>query len=408
MTEQLKKILTPFLKAGLKVLNELTNITFHKNQVYPHKGNKSIGDVKIEISVIGDIETKVIFDMSKEFAFKIAKIMLGEIEESSEILQDAVLESGNMIAGNAMGFLEEFMVDCDIKPPTAIIGSDVKVFSEDTQIGVIEFNSKIGNFNIYVITEEPVSKPTGILLNNIPEIITTFLVDHFIPRGLTIYSMQSEADALKAIENQKDIVLLFMNTIYSSKSNIAELIKKVKEVRPNIYVICYSKQSDWDNQIVHDFPNTVLGYIPRAFDTAKTAQVIVMVLNKIGVRYNQKRKHIRIKISAIDNISAILYKGLSGETENILNAAIEDISVGGALLTVPLNEVKNFQEGTEIPRCHLKLKGFVVRAKAVITKKIDNNLAVQFVDILDDDIKKISHFIHEKLRDVVNREINFT
>jgi len=398
------KILIPFLKAGMKVLSEISNVKFNKKEVYPFKGNKSIGDVKIEIPVIGDIETRVIFDMPRDFAFKLAKSMVGDMNAVDDInlLQSAILELGNMISGNAMGFLEEVSLDCDIKTPKAYVGPTAQLFNAQTHIGVIEFTSEMGDFNIYVVLkEEKTLDATGILLLNITEIIANHIIEFFIPRGFSVYSATYEEDALKVVEKQ-EIVMVFINLLHNYSFNPESFIEKAKALKPNLRFLFYAAPNEWNGKLAQSFPGAVLGYIPRAFDAQKTSKALVMVLDKVGVKYNQQRRHVRIALTSDDKAMAIILKDLHGEGEkNMVNATIEDISIGGALFVVQPSDAEFFKERMIFPRCQIKLKGFVIRAKIQIVKKNENSLGVLFMEITDDDIKKISYFIHQKLAEVV-------
>jgi chemotaxis protein CheX len=398
-----KKILIPFLKAGIKVLSELTNVTFNKKEVYPLKGNKSVGDVKIEIPVVGDIETRVVFDFPRSFAFKLAKLMVGEMAQEAdvELLQSAILEVGNMISGNAMGFLEELNIDCDIEPPKAMIGKNMQVFSPQSQIGVIEFTSEIGDFNIYILLkEEKILDPAGILLFNITDIISNYIVEYFIPKGFSVYST-SDLDMALQILDKKEVVLVFMNQIHNYNISLEDQVSKMKDKNPNIRIVFYSTSGEWNQPLFKKFNQNILGYIPRAFDSARTAKALIMILDKIGIKYNQKRKHVRVRISSDDKVMGMIYKKNEDGELDIVNAKVKDLSIGGALLEMDLKDAEQFKEQEIISRCQLKLKGSMVRSTAQIMKKVEGTLGVSFMDMDDDDVKKISYFIHNKMKELV-------
>lgn len=399
------QILIPFLKAGINVLSQITSKKFHKKEVYPMMGDKSIGDVKIEIEVIGDIKSRIVIDMPRTFAFKLAKSMLEEIEteENVELMQSAILEVGNMITGNAMGYLEEQKLDCDIKTPKSHIGHNLVIFNKNCQIGVIEFSSEIGDFNLYVLLKEESDDldATGILLFNIPEVISNSIIEFFIPKMFSVYSSNEELHALQIIEKE-EVALIFINNIHIYNFDVNNFINKVLEKKPNTRFIFYSSPNEWNQNLITKHPNIVLGYIPRAFDSIKTAKALIVALEKIGIKYNPKRKHIRINITDHDKVSAILYKDLKSEDKNdIINVKVNDVSLGGALIEVPLNKISDFKQGYVFPRFHLKLKGYVLRPVAKIVSINESLIGISFVDITEDDTKKISFFVHEKLKSVV-------
>lgn len=151
----MKTVFPPFLKAGIKVLNQLSSGRFKKKRVYTTKNPMSVGEIKIEIAVKGDLQTRVVFDFPRTFAYRLAQAITGEIEENdNDLMESAILEVGNMISGNAMGFLEEIRLNCDILPPKAFVGKKNPFFMQEAFLGVIEFSSEIGEFNLYLVLEE--------------------------------------------------------------------------------------------------------------------------------------------------------------------------------------------------------------------------------------------------------------
>lgn len=394
---QSTKILIPFLKAGIKVLNELTSLTFQKKNVYTFTGNKSIGEVKIEIPVIGDIETRVVFDMSRTFAFKLAKMMMGDLDgedEDVEMLQAAILEVGNMIAGNAMGFLEESNIDCDIKPPIAHIGKDAQVFDDSAQLGVIEFDSQMGLFNIYIVMKElKVEEPAHLLLFNVPDVLRDFLINFFIPKGFAVFSTNDYDVALKIIKTYP-IKLLFFNQMPRYQTDLNIQLKTFRELRPNVKIVFLSSSKEWDASVLSDFKGTALGYIPRAFDNLKTAKALIMIFNKIGVLFTQKRKHVQVEMN--DHTQALLY--LDPHGEQIVSGDLMSLSVSEASVELEnLRDLEFLKEKQIIPLCQLKLKGNMTRIRAQIKSITGNKVVLHFIKMGDEDLQKVSFFIHQRL-----------
>lgn len=407
VTDNFRKILSPFLKAGIKVLSELTDMKFTRQDVYSFTGNKSIGDVKIEIEIQGDIKSRVVFDMPRDFAFKLAQIMVGDetLSADSELLQSAILEMGNMISGNAMGFLEEYKINSDIKTPQAYIGKDKALFSEKTQIGVIEFTSELGPFNIYVVMEEeqiPVTE--GILLVHIPDNITQHIVEFFMPKGLGVFSASTEQEGLNAVKNQK-ISLVFANQISSYTFDIYSFIDKILRQNPAARILFFSIQSDWDkwvknNRISEIYPHAVLGFVPRSIDSFRIVKTLMLVLEKINIKLAIKRKPVLIKVTKDDKTKTVIYPLQNpdkAKDDEVILGELEEISLEHALIEIPAHLANVLKSQDVIPRLQFNLKGAVIRAKAKVLEKNKNKIHIAFMDISGDGTLKMASFIHYKL-----------
>ncbi|HOJ49859.1 MAG TPA: chemotaxis protein CheX [Spirochaetota bacterium] len=395
------KIVIPFLKAAIKVLNEITTIKFNKKEVYPLDGHKSIGDIKVEIRIVGDIETRIIFDFPRDLAFKLAKDVVGNAlsEYDTKMLEASILEMSNMIAGNAMGFLEEINLNCNIMPPKVYIGKNINIFYKNTKLGVIELTSPIGDFNIYlVLKEDIILDPAGIVLYNITEIVTSFFIEVFIPKGFSIYSV-NDITMLCELIKSKDISLVFIGVFnLISHKSLYEIMDKILNVSPNIKIVFYCSEKEWNKELYEKYKNNLLGYIPKHFDNIKTAKAMVLLLERIGVKYNVARKHVRVKLSDEDKAKLIIYSGL--KDINTLTVKILDISVGGVLVEFPPQNISEVSVGS-IFEGQFSLKGFVVKAKLRVQNINENMIGLSFLELTDDDVRKISFFIHEKLNEVV-------
>ena len=400
-TENNIKIIIPFLKAAIKVLSEISSIVFSKKEVYPFEGEKSIGEIKVEIKVKGDIETRLIFDFPRDLAYKLAKDVVGNTltEYDNKMMEAAILEIANMIAGNAVGFMEEIKLNCNIMPPKVYIGKNANVFYKNTKLGVIELTSSVGDFNIYIILKEDiVLDPTGIVLFNITDILTSFFIEVFIPKGFSIYSV-NDTDSLCAIIKSRDVSIVFLGIFnLLSIKNLDDMIQSMVNTSPNIKILFYCSEKEWSDELYKKYKNNILGYIPKHFDNLKTAKAMVVLLDKIGVKYNVMRKYIRVSISENDKAKCIIYGGL--EDVNTLHVKIVDISIGGMLLEVEPQYTQLFKIGGLLD-AQLILKGFMIKAKIRVQNINENKIGVSFIGLLDEDVKKIAFFIHEKLNEVI-------
>jgi chemotaxis protein CheX len=139
------ELIQPFINAADAVLAE----TLHSSakigdvsmdeEAYRRKGVAAI------ITIVGDIEGRVILDLDPPTAVKVASHLAGQpVKESESIVRETVLELANLVIGNAVTSLNDEGYRFKIAPPTLHTDSQGISGSEDTEALVMSFDTPDG------------------------------------------------------------------------------------------------------------------------------------------------------------------------------------------------------------------------------------------------------------------------
>ena len=145
----------PFVVSAIHTIKETTKVKVAKKKVWVKRGKKSIGGVGIILDLRGDITGKVVYEFSRYMTMRLSSMMIehGNItttskEEFKMLLKSAILELGNIITGNALGFLSKNGYDCDIGVPQFYLGKDVNLIPFYLTTFIMDFTSNYGDFTI--------------------------------------------------------------------------------------------------------------------------------------------------------------------------------------------------------------------------------------------------------------------
>ncbi|MCL5960868.1 MAG: chemotaxis protein CheX [Chloroflexi bacterium] len=85
-------------------------------------------EVTTLVGMTGTIQGVMMFGLSKDTAKQLVSRMIGqEIEQLDELAQSGIAELGNVIAGSAATSLASKGHNCNIAPPTVILGSGATI-----------------------------------------------------------------------------------------------------------------------------------------------------------------------------------------------------------------------------------------------------------------------------------------
>jgi len=127
--------LNPFIKAGIEILNQMTQIEFQVGKPTLKTSPCTADNIVILIGITGDIKGQAMMSFDEETAFYIVSKMMGgmEVTELNEITRSALSELGNMILGNSATLLFNQGIKIDITPPTLMVGNNLSVSTNQMQ-----------------------------------------------------------------------------------------------------------------------------------------------------------------------------------------------------------------------------------------------------------------------------------
>ena len=140
------ELIQPFINATDAVLSEMlqcaTNIgdVSMEEETYRRKGVAAV------VSIQGDIEGRVIFDLDPLTAVRVASRLAGaEVNESEEIVRETVCELANQVIGNAVTALNDQGFRFKIHPPEVLTADQGTGSTEDTEALVLCFDTPNGS-----------------------------------------------------------------------------------------------------------------------------------------------------------------------------------------------------------------------------------------------------------------------
>lgn len=149
--------INPFLISAIEIIKKMTNVKVSKKKVSVKRGKKSIGGVGIVLDLNGDVAGKVVYEFSREMTMRLSSMMIKESriftstkEEYKKLLESAILELGNVVTGNALGYLQKNGFNCDITPPKFYLGKGVDLIPFYLTTYVLDFTTEYGDFTINV------------------------------------------------------------------------------------------------------------------------------------------------------------------------------------------------------------------------------------------------------------------
>ncbi len=150
--------INPFLVSISNVLREIIpEIQVQRGQLVKRNAPMiSLGCASL-ISIMGTVEGRVVFDMSKETAIKIASAMNGEEFSSFDFMvSSTVNELSNMICGGAITILNNMGKVMDISAPTIFTGKDLELYDSSLlkEAVIVPVNTNLGDIFINVSIRE--------------------------------------------------------------------------------------------------------------------------------------------------------------------------------------------------------------------------------------------------------------
>ena len=140
------ELIQPFINAADAVLAETLQCPTRigdvsmDEEVYRRKGVASL------VTIIGDIEGRVIFDMDQPTATKVAAYLAGgPVPETEEMVRETVCELANMVIGSAVTTLNDQGFRFKVHPPEVHTADEGERNTEEQEALVMCFDTDNGN-----------------------------------------------------------------------------------------------------------------------------------------------------------------------------------------------------------------------------------------------------------------------
>ena len=145
------ELIQPFIDAADAVFSEclqspakILDLTMDE-QTYRRKGVAAL------IAIKGDIEGRVILDLSPEVAVKVASRLAGaELPESQQLVRETVCELANMVIGNSVTLLNDQGFRFKVFPPEIHMDDTGLSGTSDTEAMVLGLETPCGEIYLTI------------------------------------------------------------------------------------------------------------------------------------------------------------------------------------------------------------------------------------------------------------------
>jgi len=128
--------INPFVESAFNVLKEVLNSDVKRGEIYLKPTSMAIMGVAALVGLAGDVEGRVLFDMSKDTALHVSGAMNGEnFTALDELAKATIQELANMITAQAVTKLHDLGFKFDLTPPALFTGENMEV---STNLGEVE------------------------------------------------------------------------------------------------------------------------------------------------------------------------------------------------------------------------------------------------------------------------------
>uniref|UniRef100_A0A7C3E527 Chemotaxis protein CheX n=1 Tax=Gracilinema caldarium TaxID=215591 RepID=A0A7C3E527_9SPIR len=149
--------INPFVESAFNVLKEVLNTDIKRGELYLKSTTMPVLGVAALVGLAGDVEGRVMFDMSKQTALAVASTMNGEqLTSLDELAKATITELANMITAQAVTKLHDLGFRFDLTPPALFTGDNMEVSDHEVEALIVPMETPQGKIEINVAIRERV------------------------------------------------------------------------------------------------------------------------------------------------------------------------------------------------------------------------------------------------------------
>jgi len=147
--------INPFVEAAFNILKEVLGTDITRGELYLKSSSQPILGVTAIIGLTGEVEGRVLFDMTQKTALAIASAMNGEeLTKMDELAKATINELANMITAQSVTKLSELGYKFDITPPAIFTGEKMEVSDVSIEALIVPIKMPLGKLEINVAVKE--------------------------------------------------------------------------------------------------------------------------------------------------------------------------------------------------------------------------------------------------------------
>jgi chemotaxis protein CheX len=151
--------INPFVESAYNVLQEVLQVEVARGDLYLKSTAAPVLGVAAIIGLAGDVEGRVLLDMSRETAVDVASGMLKSMDmdaitELNEMGRATITELANMITGQAVTKLHDLGFKFDLTPPALVTGDNMEISNTNVEALIVPMEMPQGKIEINVAIRE--------------------------------------------------------------------------------------------------------------------------------------------------------------------------------------------------------------------------------------------------------------
>ena len=149
--------INPFSEAAYNILSQVLSEDVKRGDLYLKSTCMPVMGVAAIVGLAGDVEGRVIFDMTLDTALKIASAMNNEeLTEFDELARATITELANLITAQAVTKLHDLGFKFDLTPPALFTGENMKISNNDIEALIVPMTAPQGKVEINVAIRDRV------------------------------------------------------------------------------------------------------------------------------------------------------------------------------------------------------------------------------------------------------------
>ena len=150
--------INPFVDSTSTILREMLKTDVRRGEMYVKTSSAPILGVAVFIALFGDLNGRVVFDMSEDTALTItSEINMLEITGLDDEVKTSLKELTGLITGQAILALRELGFTVTHGPPVIITGRNLEIHDPGVEALISSVEMRQGSIDINIAVEENTS-----------------------------------------------------------------------------------------------------------------------------------------------------------------------------------------------------------------------------------------------------------
>ena len=147
--------INPFVETAYSILQEVLGGEVKRGDLYLKSTSMPVMGVAALVGLAGDVEGRVLFDMSMETAMKIASRMnMEELTKFDELAKATITELANLITAQAVTKLHDLGFRFDLTPPALFTGERMEISDHEVEALIVPMITEQGKVEVNVAIRE--------------------------------------------------------------------------------------------------------------------------------------------------------------------------------------------------------------------------------------------------------------